>query len=57
MKILRTPEERFENLPGFPYEPHYLEIEDARIHYIDEGQGEVVLFCMASPPGRTYTAR
>ena len=28
MKVLRTPEEHFENLKGFPFEPHYLEIDD-----------------------------
>jgi haloalkane dehalogenase len=37
MKILRTPEERFVNLPGFPFSPHYVEVEGLRIHYIDEG--------------------
>jgi haloalkane dehalogenase len=42
MKTLRTPEERFENLKDFPFEPHYVEIPDGeggrlRIHYIDEG--------------------
>ena len=26
MKVLRTPDERFANLPGFPYEPHYVEV-------------------------------
>ena len=29
--VLRTPEERFANLPGFPYEPKYVEIEGLRI--------------------------
>jgi haloalkane dehalogenase len=42
MKTLRTPDERFENLPGFPYEPHYATIDDLdggmlRVHYADEG--------------------
>jgi len=42
MKTLRTPEERFEGLKDFPFEPHYVEIPDGeggrlRIHYIDEG--------------------
>lgn len=34
---LRTPEERFQNLPDWPYEPHYLDIEGLRMHYVDEG--------------------
>jgi len=42
MKILRTPDERFENLLGWTFEPKYKEISseygDLRIHYIDEGQ-------------------
>ncbi len=42
MKILRTPEKFFINLPDFPYEPHYLELSNdnlgsLRLHYIDTG--------------------
>lgn len=42
MKTLRTPDDRFTNLPDFPYEPNYLQIPDGeggelRIHYVDEG--------------------
>ncbi len=42
MKVLRTPEERFDNLPGFPFQPNYKEVPDGeggrlRIHYLDEG--------------------
>ena len=43
MKILRTPDNQFQNLPDYPFEPHYLEIGDRsadvgiRIHTIDEG--------------------
>src|ERR1700691_1545863 len=37
MEILRTPEERFSNLPGYPFKPHYLEADGQRIHYVDEG--------------------
>jgi haloalkane dehalogenase len=35
--VLRTPYERFENLPGFDFAPHYMEIDGLRIHYVDEG--------------------
>lgn len=42
---LRTPDQRFEALPGYPYTPNYLEWNGLRMHYLDEGQGEpVVLF-------------
>jgi haloalkane dehalogenase len=42
MNIIRTPDERFENLPGFAFQPQYLEIPDPhfgslRMHYLDEG--------------------
>ncbi len=37
MEILRTPDERFSNLPGYPFKPHYLEADGQRIHYVDEG--------------------
>lgn len=43
MKVLRTPDERFANLPDFPYAPHYLMVDDTeggelRMHYLDEGE-------------------
>jgi haloalkane dehalogenase len=37
MEILRTPDERFNNLPDFDFAPHYLEVAGLRIHYVDEG--------------------
>ena len=42
MKVLRTPDQRFANLPDFPFAPHYREVNDSdggalRIHYLDEG--------------------
>jgi haloalkane dehalogenase len=37
MKALRTPDERFVNLPGYNFEPHYVEVDGMRMHYIDEG--------------------
>jgi len=40
MDILRTPDERFARLPGFPFEPHYVEVDGLRIHYVDEGPRE-----------------
>lgn len=42
MKVLRTPDDRFENLPDYDFEPHYTTITDSegheiRIHHIEEG--------------------
>jgi haloalkane dehalogenase len=42
MDVLRTPDERFADLPGYPFAPHYLDIPDGhggalRVHHVDEG--------------------
>ena len=52
MKVLRTPDERFSNLPDYPFAPHYLNVTDSlRMHYVDEGpkDGEVVLLLHGEP--------
>ena len=43
MKALRTPDDAFAGLAGYPFEPHYVEVPDGaggslRVHYVDEGQ-------------------
>jgi haloalkane dehalogenase len=49
--FLRTPEDRFQNLPDFTYQPNYTEIGGLRIAYIDEGpkDGPVVLLMHGEP--------
>ena len=37
MKTLRTPEERFLNLPGYEFDAHYIDIGEMRMHYVDPG--------------------
>jgi haloalkane dehalogenase len=37
MDVLRTPDERFANLPGYAFAPHYTDVAGLRMHYIDEG--------------------
>ena len=51
MKLLQTPEERFKDLPDFPFEPHFIEVDGINIHYIDEGtnQEEVILLMHGEP--------
>jgi len=63
MKSLRTPDERFDNLPGYPFAPHYLNVPDGedgrlRIHYADEGpkEAEAVLL-MHGEPSWSYLYR
>ena len=40
MKVLRTPDERFSSLPDYPFEPHYVELDGLRVHYLDEGPAD-----------------
>ena len=56
MEILRTPDDRFENLPDFPYAPHYLEVDAGdgtplRIACVDEGprDAEPILLMHGNP--------
>ena len=49
MKVLRTPDERFENLPGYPFSPHYVEVTGMRMHYVDAGDGEARPHCGPLP--------
>lgn len=63
MSVLRTPDECFDNLAGFPFEPHYLEIQDEdlgiiRIHYVDEGPADgPVILCLHGEPTWSYLYR
>jgi len=56
MQILRTPEERFRDLPDFPFQPNYLEINGVRVHYLDEGDGKPIL-CLHGQPSWSYLYR
>jgi haloalkane dehalogenase len=50
--LLRTPDERFANLPDYPFEPHYVTLADGvRVHYLDEAprDAEVVLMLHGEP--------
>jgi haloalkane dehalogenase len=45
----RTPDERFDGLPGYAFEPRYLEQDGLRMHYLDEGEGDPVLLLHGEP--------
>ncbi len=49
--VLRTPDEQFDNLPGYSFAPHYKDIQGYRVHYLDEGpaDGEVILLLHGEP--------
>jgi haloalkane dehalogenase len=49
--FLRTPDDRFRDLPGYPCAPHYLDLCGLRIHYVDEGarEGHPILLLHGEP--------
>lgn len=51
MRKLRTPENRFENLPGYDFPAHYVDVDGLRMHYVDEGNdsGDIVLLLHGEP--------
>ena len=57
MTVLRTPEARFENLPDYAFAPHYEQIGDARMHYVDEGEGADCVLCLHGEPTWSYLYR
>ena len=60
---LRTPDERFAGLPGYPWAPHYLSnvpsLAGLRLHYLDEGPGDAPLtwLCLHGNPTWSYLYR
>ena len=58
MKIMRTPDQRFQNLPDFEFEPHYLDIDEMRMHYVDEGPADAPpVLLMHGEPSWSYLYR
>ena len=63
MQILRTPDIRFTDLKGYPFQPNYAEINDAeggtlRVHYLDEGPSDSdPIFLLHGEPSWSYLYR
>ncbi|HEY2677955.1 MAG TPA: haloalkane dehalogenase [Steroidobacteraceae bacterium] len=63
MKYLRTPEACFTDLPGYPFYPHYLSVEDSeggalRLHYLDEGEPDArIVLMLHGEPSWSYLYR
>ena len=61
--IVRTPDERFANLSGWTFAPHYVDDlkgrEGLRLHYVDEGPADAprVWLCLHGPQGWSYQFR
>ena len=57
MRILRTPEARFDDLPGYDFAPNYEQVGDTRMHYVDEGRGDDTVLCLHGEPTWSYLYR
>ncbi|WP_375210346.1 haloalkane dehalogenase [Hyphomonas jannaschiana] len=63
IEALRTPDDRFASLPGWPYAPHYIDdlpgYEGLRVHYVDEGPEKAVrtYLCLHGQPTWSYLYR
>jgi haloalkane dehalogenase len=51
--VFRTPDERFVGLPGYDFEPNYIDLrgdlDDLRMHHVDEGRGDPILLLHGEP--------
>ena len=63
MQVLRTPDSRFEDLPGYSFAPNYTNVPDGesgelRIHHVDEGPSNAkTVLCMHGQPTWSYLYR
>ncbi|MEZ5169351.1 MAG: haloalkane dehalogenase [Acidimicrobiia bacterium] len=63
MELLRTPDERFQNLPDYRFEPHYVEVDSGdgatiRVHHLDEGDaGAPAVLLLHGEPTWSYLYR
>jgi haloalkane dehalogenase len=54
--VLRTPEDRFADLPGFTHAPRYVEVDGLRMAYVEAGKGDPIL-CLHGEPTWGYLYR
>ena len=63
VEFVRTPDQRFDNLPGYNFAPHYVDdlpgYEGLRVHYLDEGSKDAVrtFLCLHGQPSWSYLYR
>ena len=59
MQALRTPDDRFDGLPGYAFAPRYTEYAGLRVHHLDEGPADaaVTVLCLHGNPSWSYLYR
>lgn len=63
MEVMRTPDERFDGLPDWPYLPHYTDVPDGeggwlRIHHVEAGDEDAeAVLCLHGEPSWSYLYR
>jgi haloalkane dehalogenase len=65
MEFVRTPDDRFEDLPGWPFSPHYVQVDagdgsgdELRIAHVDEGPRDApAVLCLHGEPSWSYLYR
>ncbi len=56
--VLRTPESAFEDLKDYPFKANYMQLEQMRMHYLDEGkENQKVIFLFHGQPSWSYLYR
>jgi haloalkane dehalogenase len=57
VESFRTPDERFAGLPGWGFEPHYVDQDGLRMHYVDEGAGDSPVLLLHGEPTWAFLYR
>lgn len=57
MEFLRTPDEYFDNLPDYNFNPNYVDINGARMHYLDTQNGSETLLMLHGEPSWAFLYR
>ena len=57
-EVFRTPDERFEGLPGYDCAPHYVDVDGLRLHRVDEGEQDASpIVCFHGEPTWAFLYR
>lgn len=57
-EVFRTPDTRFDDLPGYDFTPNYIEVDGLRMHYVDDGPRDgAPVVCFHGEPSWAYLYR